>query len=384
MSIPTALVVTIVLYYLVGLIVTPIEAIPIAMASYVTIGVALVGGVATGLALYGPPPVARAPAEAYAKVPVEKRPLLFFPLALLFFALVYYGLGTALTSYGSDTLPQALIAIPIAVVSGCALAYLLVGFPRPKRKVAQVVPPIPSRARPVLFAATVIALGPLFAFALGPFASDLPFGGVLDLYVGLAVGYALAVLAAFLAWGGPRRWGRDGDWRPALPPNLRVALFVPAALVAGGLVVVAANLAGLEFPVALLIGTGVGVLAGLAASGALRRVRRAPEALRELPEIVKPLVFFAVWFLVGGLVYVGLVGFVGDAAWAAVVLAFLLGLAAATVTVEGPYLAERGRVRAERRRETKALREERANRLKAVTAPPRQDEAPKRRLFGKK
>lgn len=384
MSIPTAALVALVLYYVVGIVVTPIEAIPIAVVSYITIAVALAGGVAAGVLLFGAPPVARAPRDAYAKIPPEKRPYLFFPLAFLFFAIVYYGLGTALTSYGPPSLPQALVAIPVALVSGAALAYLLVGFPRPKRKLAET-PPIPARARPVLFAATVVALGPLFAFALGPFASDLPFGGVVDLYIGLGVGYVLAIVAAFLAWGGPRRWGREGDWRPNLPPELRVAFFVPAALLVGSVVVVVASVAGLPFAVALLLGTGVGVLAGLAASGALKRVRRTPEALRELPEIVKPLVFFAVWFLVGGLVYVGLVTLFGPYAWAAVVLAFLAGLAAAAGVVEGPYLRERARVRAERRRELRVLREERANRLKAVAAPPQRAAEPKkRRLFGKK
>lgn len=371
MALPTALVAGTVIYFLVGIAVTATPQVPIDYAAYLTLAAAVVGGVALGLALFGPPPLAKVPADAWKRVPADRKPWTFFPLALVLFALLYYGLGVALTAYvPSDDAPQALIALPIALLVGCGLAYLLVGIPRPRRSMQEVLPTIPAKGRPALFAATIVLLGPFFGFLLGPFVTAAALPGVLDLYAGLAAGLVLAAALAFVVWGGPGRWSRHGEWRTEIAPPVRLALFAPTALLVGVVAAAVADVAGAPFSAALAVGAVLGLAAGLAASGGLRRVPSAPKALRETPEIVKPLLFLAAWILVGGAVYVAFTSvFFAHPGWA-VALSVVLGFAAAVAVVEAPLLAAWQEERRREREERRELRRERAARLAGLQAVP--------------
>lgn len=367
MAVPTAFVAGAVLYILVGIVATAIPQVPTDYAAYLALAVAVIGGVALGLALFGPPPLARAPIDAWKRIPPERKPWTFFPIALVLFALLYYGLGVALTAYvPSDDAPQALIALPIALLVSCTLAFLLVGIPRPRRSMKDVLPPIPARGRPALFAATIVLLGPFFGFLLGPLitASDLP--GVLDLYAGLAAGVVLAALLAAVVWGGPRRWARHGEWRTEVAPPVRLALFAPTTLLVGVAAVALLDLTGLPFAASLGIGVLLGLGAGLAASGGLRRVPSAPKALRDTPEVVKPLLFFATWLLAGGAVYVAFMSlFFAHPGWGAAV-AIAVGFASAVAVVEAPLLLAWRDERRRDRLEVRELRKERAARLSGL------------------
>lgn len=375
---PVTAVLSLLLYFLLGLALMPVGLSPTLLV-FVTLGAALVLGGAAAYFLTGFPNLYRQPKGWWERVPVEKRPLFFWPLGLVLSVLFFVGIGYAMSLvFGGDSgAPRSvmedylpLIAIGTSIPLGCGLAYLLVGFPKPKKDLRRYLPKVPPRAWPALFAGTFLLLGPVFGFPVGyALSAGLPqLPTVLLFPLSLLVGYALSFAAAALAWGLPSRWEKEGV-HVGLPANTRAVLFVPVTVLVTGFVVLVFATMGLDLGIGTLVGLPFGLAAGFFASGlagAVAARRREGTLLAELPEKFKVLVLVSVWLIVGGVVFFGL-GMAGLLPPWNLLAGVSVGLAAAILLVEEStlkfWLDER-RAERDRRRRLKALRAERLGKAK--------------------
>lgn len=358
-----------ILYFALGLALMPLGLEPVTLV-FVTLGSAFVLAGTGAYFLTGFPNLYKQPRDLWARVPTDKRPHFFWPLSLLFIAALFVGIGVGLsqTTLPLEWLP--LLTLATAVPAGCALAYLLVGFPKPKRPVREFMPKVPARVRPALFGVSFLLLGPVFGFPVGYLLSaNLPrLPTVLLFPLALLVGYTLAFVAAALMWGLPSRWEKEGV-KVGIPEASRGFLFVPVAVLVTTLVVLMFAAAGLDLGIGTLAGAPVGLAAGLVASGTARTLReraRSGTLMEEFPEKFKLLVIVSVWGLVGGAVFFAL-GMAGILPPWNLFAGVSIGLAVAILMVEGSalryYLDER-RAERDRRRRLKALRAERLGHAK--------------------
>lgn len=363
---PLAPLFALVLYVLVGYPLTTLG-VPTAWLAVASLALALPGGCAIAYWLVGFPRHLIRPRETYNRIPPERRPFLFFPLAVVFFLVLYVGLGVLTTGLlakssnkGAILNLQPLILLPLCLVLACLFAYLLVGFPKPRRSPREMIPKVTGKHRPRLFAATFLLAGIPFTILVGVLLNAvaegssrrdafLPAGLVLPLAV--VLGYSLSFGVAALSWGTPRRWRQYEDYEPGLPPKARPWVHAATALAVALGITVVFGVAGLDIFYGLLVGGIAGLLVGLQLAGILPRLlarRHESTLLPDLPDRVKPLVLFPLWLLLSGLLFVVLTyAFPGFVAWN-VVGSILVGLAVSVTLVEQGLLAS---WREERRRE---------------------------------
>lgn len=375
-------------YPFLGLALSPI--LPPALVVYAPLGLAVVVAAVGAYFTTGFPSFGKDAQAAWGRIPPKTRPWLSIPVGLLLSLVFYFLLGWALTVYtGAPWAP--LLALPVGLVAGFALAILLLGFPRPERSVAQMVPRPPGNARPGLLVATWLLLGLPCAFAAGLLLALVPFvPRAYELPTSLLAGFLLSFGLAVLVWGLPGRWRKLPDYTPGVSPEVRVALVFPLTVGIAGLVSFSLGFAGLDFALALLFGTLVGIVVAVLATGTHRRLReaRAPEAI---PEKVKPLLLFPVWIVVASLLFVPLTWALP--AWLPLnlVAALLVGFVVAFLLIErdvyGEWRGERARKRAFRA-ELRRMRAERLGAAPAAAAasppPAREEPREKRGLFRRK
>lgn len=334
-----------VVYVALGVFLTPV--LPPGIVPYVSLAVGVIGSGALAFFLVGFPNLPRMAREQWRRVPVATRPWLAFPIGALLTLAYYFLLGLALTNAGLP-IPletQPLIALPLSLVLAGASAYLLVGFPKPQRPVREYVPDVPGRARPLAFTVTLLLAGVPLTFLVGLALMRMPALPLQALVpVATLLGYALAVGVAVLAWGTPRRWRRFPDYVPGLPDGARAALFLPAFAACALAGAVIAAVAGIDMFIGVLAGSALGVLAGLFASGAMRKLREARASrgtlLPDLPDKVKPLVLFPTWILVGLLVFTVLAYALPDFLLYHFGTAVAVGLVTAVLVVEQATVRE--------------------------------------------
>lgn len=238
---------------------------------------AFVAGIVLGPVLaYGAlgPPLTRAEvAKAQARLPrlpPERRAFLFFPAAILAAAVFYFLAGLALTTLPLDedllVLPALLLAVPAAI----AVAFLLYGFPRPRRGLRGLRSPlelVPEEKRPFLFfplglvfaAPLYLLLGLLLTEFLVPSVAGQP--GLLDpdpvASLALLGAVALGFAASYRLVGVPRASAiRERLRVPEVPERARPAAFVAFVVVVGSLL-------------ALVLGGTLGALDAFAGEAAL-------------------------------------------------------------------------------------------------------------------
>lgn len=355
--------------------------VPVSLIAWVTLGVSIPLGVAGAYLLVGFPRHVFRVRETYQKVPPERRPYFFYPLAVVFFILLYLGLGVATTeliakaSADPDALLnlQPLVLLPLCLALAGLLAYLLVGFPKPRRTTKEYLPKVTGKRRPLYFALTFILAGIPFTVLIGTLFNAVAksSGGregflPVELVLPLAVllGYALSLGVAALSWGTPRTWRRFDDYEPGLPPRMRTPVHLAVGLAVLLAVTVVFGLAGLEIFYGLLAGGILGALVTLHVAGALPRIlarRRAGTLLPEMPDRLKPLVLFPVWFALAALLFTTLTFALPEwVAWNALG-GLAVGLLVALLLVEQPLLQswrEERRREKEKRRAWKARRKE--------------------------
>lgn len=358
---PLFLVFTFVGYVVLGTFLTPI--LPPTVLAYVALVASMLASGVLAYWLVGFPRLVKLAKDEWAQVPVERRPFLFFPIAAALTLLFYFLIGLALTQTSLPLSVQPLLALPAGLLLACAAAYLLVGFPKPQRSLKQYVPEVPGRARPLAFFLTFLVAGLPLAYLAGlalSLSPGLPHAALLPL--ALVLGYAAALGVAALAWGTPKRWRQFSDYRPGLPKGARIALFVPIVVGCGVAGAIVAYALGLDLFWGILPGTAAGVLVGLRLSGAWARLADlrgdSRTILPEMPDMVKPLVLFPVWFLVGGLLFVVITYAAPRLFGVAFVASAVLGLAVAVYLVEEATIKEAW----VERRERKAAEAERKRR----------------------
>lgn len=364
--------VTFVGYLVLGVYITPYVENP-QYVPYVALAVGLVVGASVAYFLVGFPKFWEPVVKGWRAIPTERRPWLFFVAAPAFTVLFYFLLGLLLTNVEAigDVIPletQPLLALPLAVAAACALAYRLLGFPKPQKPVREYVPEVPGRARPLAFLVTLLVAGVPLSYLAGlalTYAPRLPGGALVPLAVVLGLSAGAGVAA--LAWGTPRKWRRFADYRPGLPEGARYALFLPVVVafaIVGGAI---SNGVGFDLFPGILLGAAIGILVGLQVSGALAAMRRARGTRRtilpELPDMVKPLVLFPTWFLLGWLVFVTLAYAMPELVWYHLWIAIAVGGAVSVYLVEEPTFLDWRERRREARRRAAALKARRKEAL---------------------
>lgn len=347
------------------------------------LSIALAFGIGCTLAYFAvgfPTPHKQLPA-LYRQIPAERRRHFFWPLWVVFFLVLYVGLGALTTSY-LDALPggtaqgldlQPLILLPLCLILSGLLAYLLVGIPTPKHNPVQYVQKVGGKARPRLFFATTLLLGiPLTAIVgavLTEFAKTdaksrafLPAEAVLP--IALLLGFAAAAGLAAALWGTPARWRRYEDYSPGLPPRARLPVLVLVGVVAGLVVTAAFGAAGLDIFYGLLAGFFVGAFVALWLTGALKRFwgRREEGFAQGVTDRQKPLILFPVWFGVAFLLFATLTYALPDLVAVNLLGGLFVGLVVALALLETRLLRDVLRERREareRRKQWKALRKQR-------------------------
>lgn len=314
----------------------------------------------------------------YALIPPERRPFLFFPLFVLFFLVLYLGVGVSSTeavASASYRNVELLVVLPLCVILAALGAYFLVGFPKPTRNPKEYLPKVTGKHRPLYFGLTFLLAGIPFTYILGALLnaaagldshSQALLPSELLLPLAVILGYTLSLGVAALVWGTPARWRRYDDYQPGLHPKARRPVQVSLSLAAGLLVVVIFGLSGLDIFWGLVAGTLVALLALVAITGvlatALRRRKEGGQVLPELPDGRKPLVLFPTWLAIAFLLFASLTyAFPQTVAWNALGAGFL-GLVIALAVVELPLvrdLLEERRQERERRKAWKARRKER-------------------------
>ena len=355
--------------------------VPVGLLAWVTLGLAIPLGAAAAYVLVGFPTRLFRVRQLYERIPSERRPFLFFPLAVFLFLVLYLGIGVATTAAlekveGDRTALlnlQPLVLLPLCLVLAGLLAYLLVGIPKPQKGPREYLPRVTGKQRPRYFFLTLLLAGIPFTLLLGTLFNGvartssnadafLPTELVLPLAV--ILGYALSLGVAALAWGTPRRWRQYEDYEPGIPPRARLPVHLATGVVVMLAVTVVFGLSGLEIFYGLLVGGILGALVTLQLSGALPRIlarRKAGTLLPDVPDRLKPLILFPTWFFLSLVLFASLTFALPEwVAWNAVGSA-LVGLAVALFLVEqgllATWLEERRRVR-ERKKAWKARRKE--------------------------
>lgn len=357
-------------YVVLGVALSPV--LPVSVVVYVPLAVGVLGGAALAYFLVGFPPLVTEARAQWSRVPPAHRPWLFFPFAVAFALVAYFLLGVALTNTPMSPTLQPLVALPLGAILGGVAAYFLVGFPKPTKSVREYVPDVPGRRRPLAFAVTFLVAGVPLSFLVGlalGLVPNFPHGALLPL--ALAAGYVAALGVAAAAWGTPKRWRQFADYKPGLPEGARIALFVPTVLALAVVGAATSAAVGGDMFLGVLVGTALGVLAGLVVSGAWARLRRArgasPTLLPELPDKVKPLVAFPVWFLTGGIVFLVLMYALPAYSTTHLIIAFVVGCVVSVGLVEEPAIREWLAARRAERERAAALEARRREALARVT-----------------
>ncbi|HWH07692.1 MAG TPA: hypothetical protein VNX21_00735 [Candidatus Thermoplasmatota archaeon] len=390
---PSLLVLFVVLYPFWGVVLTKV-AVPPQYGAQLAIALALLTAIGASYLLFGFPNLWRGAREAYARIPPERRPFLFFPVFAAVFLLLYLGLGVGTTQamgrlQGRTVLLlniQVLLLLPVSILVAALVAYLLVGFPRPQKPLREVVPKVTGRHRPKAFLVTfllagaplTVVVGALLSWAAGRQDSAAFLPGEVVLPLALLLGYCLSLGVAALAWGTPRRWRRFDDYTPGLSPRGRLGAAGAAALAVLLAVVIGAGLAGVDIFWGLLVGLILGGAVALLITGAHRRIasrRGAPTLMPDLPERAKSLVLFTSWLVIALVVFSVMTYALPDLiAWNAL-LALALGLGISLVVVEQGLIKDALRDRREERARRKAWEQRRKEALARGAAAPA-DEPP--------
>lgn len=366
--------------------------VPVTVLAWVSLGVAIPLGVAGAYLLVGFPRGLFRVRQVYERIPAERRPFLFYPLAVVLFLLLYLGIGVASTEAIARTTEdptrwlnlQPLFLLPLCLLLAGLVAYLLVGFPKPRKAPKEYLPRVTGKHRPLYFTLTLLLAGIPFTVLIGTLFNALArtsaqregfLPAELVLPLAVLLGYALSLGVAALAWGTPRRWRQFEDYEPGLHPRARRPVQIVTGLAVALAITVVFGLAGLEIFYGLLVGGIVGILVFLQLAGLLPRIwarRRADTLLPELPDRLKPLVLFPTWLLLSVLLFATLTfAFPEWVAWNAIG-SLLLGLLVAVLLVEQPLLAS---VLEERRREREKRKAWKARRKEALAE---LDDAPKK------
>lgn len=385
---PAFVVGAIVLYPFWGVILTK-AAVPPFYGAQLAIALALLTAGGAAYLLFGFPNVLRGARDAYARLPPERRPFLFFPIFAVVFLLLYLGLGVGTTQamgrlQGQTVLLlniQVLLLLPVSILLAALAAYLLVGFPRPQKPLREALPRVTGRHRPKAFLVTfllagaplTVIVGALLSWAAGRQASAAFLPSELVLPLALLLGYSLSLGIAALAWGTPRRWRRYDDYTPGLSPRSRVGAAGAAALAVLLAVTVGAGLAGVDIFWGLLVGAILGGLVALLITGAHRRIaarRTAPTLMPDLPEQAKSLVLFTSWLVLALVVFSVLTYALPDLVTWNALLALGFGLAISLFVVEQGLLKDALRERREERAKRKAWEQRRKEALARGAATP--------------
>lgn len=360
-------------YLLLGAVLTQLKVDP-TLSTYLSLGLSVAGACAGAYLLVGFPHVVHGARHAYARVPADRRPFLFFPIAVVLFLVLFLALVVgstqALARLRDDALLlnlQVLVLVPLSLLLAGLGAYLLVGFPKPQRRPSEYLPKVTGRRRPHLFLLTFLLAGVPITILLGVaitsfVGSRLPAPVILPLAV--VLGYALSLGLAALWWGTPARWRQFDDYRPGLPPRARAPLYAAAGVAVLIAVTVGFGLAGADLFWGLLTGAFLGLVVALQLAGIMARLaarRRAPTLVPDLPDGVKPLIIFPAWLLVAALAFAVLTYALPDLILWNALGSLLLGLALSFLLVEQPLwrdlIGERRRER-EKRRAFEARRKE--------------------------
>jgi hypothetical protein len=289
---PVFILLSVFLYPFLGLALTPY--VPLAFVVYAPLALAVALAGVASFYLVGFPPIWDDFMIAWGRVPAGTRPWLSVPAALALSLGLYFLVGWSLTAFAS--LPWApLVAFPIALLAGAALAVLVFGLPRPARGVAELVPAPPGNARPILFGTTWFVSTAILLYAVGALLTSyappsLPARGVLPISVVVAAILSLGI--AVLVWGTPAKWRRLPDYTPGVAPEVKAALLPGLWIVATLVLTVVAGLAGLDFLPSLASSAIVAFAVVVVAAGGLRSIRhRRPS----IPEAIQPAVFFVAW-----------------------------------------------------------------------------------------
>lgn len=251
---PLALVAGFLVFAIVGILVQEFE---------IALLVGLLAGPAIAYGAVGAPLTRAQVGQGLAKVPrppPDKRPLLFFPAAIVTAALLYFILGVVITSTPLDEDLLALIALGVCVPAAIVVGYLLFGFPKPKGPLRDMKSPlerIPAEKRPLLFFPLGLLLAaPLYFIAGFAFTEflDADIAVLLALVLGLVVGFAIAYRLVGVPRGTMLR--QRLDKLPEVPARARPFAFVAFVLVVGALI-------------AVLLGGTVGAIDQLSGEAAL-------------------------------------------------------------------------------------------------------------------
>lgn len=207
---------------------------------YFTLVLGLPGSVAAAWALLGWPEM---PHRKGGKpiLSAKAKPWLFFVLAPLFVALLYFVLGVPLTKVGLPVKWVAVLSLVLALGLGCALAYWLVGFPRGVVRARETYERIPPERRPWLFYPLSVAFFLLLYLSLGVLTTgaldkvDVDRTLLLNLQplILLPLCLLLSCLLAYLLVGFPRPTRTPKDLMQKVTGKSRPRLFFATFLLAG-------------------------------------------------------------------------------------------------------------------------------------------------------
>lgn len=348
-----------ILYPILGIALTQAR-LPVKWLAIVSIVLSLGISIAASYFLVGVPNLYATARKQYDQLPPERRPFLFFPLFVVFFLVLYIGLGVATTQLlGLVAVdPTALLNIQVLVLTPlCALlagvlAWLLVGIPKPTRSPAAYLPKVTGRHRRRVFLGTSLLLGIPLTIVIGAvLTSTTPLPSTLVLALAVGLGYMLSVGIAALTWGTPARWRQFEDYDPRIHPRARLPLLTGASVASGIAVAVAFGLAGIDLFWGLLVGIIVGAIVALLLTGTHKRIaaRRGQSTLvPDLPDRVKPLVLFPTWLLTSAFLFAILTYLLPGLVAVNALASLAAGLLLAFFLLEQPLLKA---LREERRRE---------------------------------
>lgn len=359
---PSALLIGIVLYPIVGALLTQAK-LPAQLIAYVALAICVLAACVTSYVLFGFPHVIHAARNAYAMVPPDRRSSLFFPLFVLLFFIIFISLGVGTTQAMSkvddqDLLLniQVLVLLPLSLALAGLGAYLLVGIPKPQKSPKEYLPAVTGRHRPWAFALTFIVLGIPLTVALGALLTWLagrtqsfPEGLVLPLSI--LLGFMLSLGIAALVWGTPARWRQFEDYRPGIPERARLPLYLGTGVLVALVVTVVFGLTGADIFWGLLTGTILGVIVALQLAGIMALIaqrRNQPTLVPDMPDGLKPIIFFPAWLLLAGILFATTTYVLPDIVHWNFLLSLVLSLALLLFLVEQPLLVD---ILADRRRQ---------------------------------
>ncbi|MGQ0534543.1 MAG: hypothetical protein ACT4PT_00530 [Methanobacteriota archaeon] len=232
-------------------------------------------GLAATWAVVGFPETGRARAEArrvVAMVPRDTLPLFFPLLALVLSALFFFLFGVLLERLALGDL-NFYLSLVLGVGVGATTAYLLVGFPRPKKRAAEYVPPDVRdnfrRNRPWFTFPAALVFGAVLFFLAGLAASAAGLSSEAQFFLALPVGLVLGVALAVAIFGVPPVFRAARANMPRIPPEVRPHLFFPVTVLLGFLFFHAIGLVADRFAPISDAGLVASLVVGLAAAGAV-------------------------------------------------------------------------------------------------------------------